>query len=293
MLLRELTYSARNLLRAPAFAVTAILTLALGVGAATAVFTAVDSVILKPLSYRESGQLVIIWEKINFLATAATPYTGANPRHEAFWADHAGAFSGLCLLNVGTRGVSIGVDHPQLVGSLSAQANLLDILKVKPFIGRNFVASDDVAGHDKIAIIAYSLWQSLFHGDPKVVGRTLHIASTPYQIVGVLPNGFQFPKRSVLSSFPSQQATTTAPPVEVLLPVAINPDDYGWNSDYGNWLALARLKPGVSVSQAESEINILQKEIVDLMPAGRRERGRDPLLAFVQPMQDAMVGNSR
>lgn len=293
MLLRELTYSARNLLRAPIFAITAILTLALGVAASTAVFTVVDSVILKPLSYRESGQLVIIWEKVKFLTTAAEPYTGANPRHEVFWADHTKAFSGLCLLNVGTRGVSIGVDHPRLIGSLSAQANLLDILKVTPLLGRKFVASDDIAGHDKIAIITYSLWQNLFHGDAKAVGRTLHIAGTPYQIVGVLPNGFHFPKRSVLSSFPSKQSTTTAPPVEILLPLAIDPGSYGWNSDYGNWVALGRLKPGISVSQAEAEMNILQKEIVDLMPAGQRERGRDTLLAFVQPMQDAMIGSSR
>ncbi|MBV9403723.1 MAG: ABC transporter permease, partial [Acidobacteriaceae bacterium] len=294
MLPRELIYSFRNLLRAPAFAITAILTLALGIGASTAVFTVLDSVIFKPLSYRESGQLVIIWEKIKFLATTATPYTGANPRHEAFWADRAKAFNGMCLLAVGTRGVSIGVDHPQLVGSIRAQSNFLNILGVTPAMGRSFVPTDDVAGHDKIAIITYSLWQNLFHGDPKVIGRTLHIAGAPYQIVGVLPEGFQFPKRSVLSSFPSKQTTATAPPVEILLPVAINPTrDYGWNSDYGNWLVLARLKPGVSVSQAEAEMNILQKAIVDLMPADERDRGPDTLLAFVQPMQDAMVGSSR
>lgn len=293
MLLRELMYSLRNLLKAPAFAITAILTLALGIGASTAVFTVVDSVILKPLGYRDSGQLVVIWEKVKFLATAAIPYTGANPRHEAFWADHAKAFRGLCLVAAGTRGISIGLDHPQLVGSIRAQANFLNILEVTPFMGRDFVPSDDIAGHDKIVIISNSLWQSLFHGDPNVIGRTVHIAGIPHHVVGVLPKDFQFPKRSVLRSFPSKQSVTTAPPVEILTPVVIDPTNYGWNGDYGNWLALGRLKPGISISQAESEMNILQSEVVGLMPADQRERGRDTMLGFVQPMQDAMVGSSK
>jgi hypothetical protein len=185
-------YSARNLLKAPAFALTAVLTLALGIAASTAVFTVVDSVILKPLSYRDSGRLVIVWERVKFIATAAEPYTGANPRHEAFWAEHAKAFSGLCLLGVGTRGVSIGLDHPQLVGSLRAQANFLSILRVHPSLGRDFVLSDTVAGHDQIVIITNSLWQNLFHGDPNVIGKTLHIAGRPYQVVGVLPKDFLF-----------------------------------------------------------------------------------------------------
>src|SRR5947209_4347005 len=110
MFIAEARYSLRNLWKTPGFALTAVLTLALGVGATTAVFTVVDSVILKPLTYRDSGQLVVIWEKVRFLASGAMPYLGANARHETIWSQRSDVFSGLCLLGVGTRGVSLGLD---------------------------------------------------------------------------------------------------------------------------------------------------------------------------------------
>lgn len=294
MLLRELRYTFRNLSKAPGFALTAILTLAIGIGASTAVFTVVDSVILKPLSYRDSGKLVVIWERVKFLATESAPYTGPNPRHEAYWQDHNRAFSNLSLLAVGTRGVSLGVDHPHLVGSIRAQPNFLDALAVTPTMGRNFVPADAVQGHDTVVIITYSMWQTLFHGDPHVLGKTLRIADTPYQVIGVLPRDFQFPKRNVLSPFPSKQGIVAAPPVEIVTPAVIDPRyGYGWNSDYGNWLTIARLKPGITAQQAEAQLNILQREIVDQMPASDRSPGTDSLLAYVQPMQAALVDKSR
>ncbi len=103
MLLKEIIYALRQLRKAPGFTLVAILTLALGIGGSTAVFTVVDSVILKPLSYRNSGQLVVVWEKIKFLGSG---YTGPNPRHEALWQDRATGFSGLTLVSQGANGRS-------------------------------------------------------------------------------------------------------------------------------------------------------------------------------------------
>jgi hypothetical protein len=292
-MLAEIRYSIRHLWKSPGFSLAAILTIALGIGASTAVFTVVDSVLLKPLSYRDSGTLVVIWERVKFLASRSAPYTGPNPRHEALWKDRSSAFSSLCLLGVGTRGVSLGMDHPHLVGSIRAQPNFLSLLEVTPFLGRDFVPGDAVKGHDQVAILAYSMWQSLFHGDPKVIGKSVRIAGAPYEIIGVLPKEFLFPKRNVLSSFPSTQSVAAAPPIEIVMPAAIDPNEFGWNSDYGNWIALGRLNPGVSVRQAESQLNIIQRQIVNEMSAGERDSSPDALLAYVQPMQDAMVGNSR
>ncbi len=291
MLLREFKHSLRNLWKSPAFALTAILTLALGIGATTTVFTVVDSVILKPLSYRNSGQLVVVWEKVKFLATSTKPYLGPNPRHEDFWNGHSTAFSGLCLLQVGTRGVTLGADHPHLVGSILAQPNFLDLLKVTPFMGRNFTPVDGVKGHDQVAIITYSMWQGLFHGDPSVIGKKLRIGDAPYEIIGVLPKDFRFPNRRILSSFPSKQTVATAPPIEMVQPFAINPNDYGWGSDYGNWIALGRLKPGISAAEAQSQLNILQHRIQNEF--GVSTHVPNALLTYVQPMQDAMVDSSR
>lgn len=289
----EIRYSLRNLWKAPGFALTAMLTLALGIGASTSVFTVVDSIILKPLSYRDSGKLVVIWERAKFLVTRSVPYTGPNPRHEVMWKERSSSFSDLCLLGVGTRGVSSGVDHPHLVGSVRAQSNFLNVLGVTPLLGRNFVPNEAIKGRDQVVILAYSIWQSMFHGDPNIIGQSVHLSDTPYEIVGVLPKDFQFPKRNVLSSFPSKQSATTGPPIEIVTPLAIDPNEYGWNSDYGNWIALGRLKHNVSVHQAESELNIIQRQIVNQMPAGERDSSPDALLAYVQPMRDAMVGNSR
>ena len=292
MLLRELRYAIRNLTKAPGFAVTAILTLALAIGASTAVFTVVDSVILKPLGYRHSGRLVVIWERVKFLATSAVPYTGANPRHEDYWKQRSRAFSDMCLLGVGTRGVSLGVDHPHLVGSIRAEPNFLNVLEVTPFIGRNFTPYDAVKGRDTVAIITYSMWQQLFHADPNVIGRSLRVSGISYQVIGVLPKDFRFPKRSVLSSFPSKQGVATAPEVQILMPVAVNAADYGWDSDFGNWIALGRLKAGVSVQQAQSQLDIILRQMIDELARGQN-LPPDALLAYVQPLQDAMVGSTR
>lgn len=291
MLLRELKYSLRNLRKSPGFALTAILTLALGIGATTAVFTVVDSVILKPLSYRNSGQLSVVWEKVKFLATSTNPYVGPNPRHTAFWKEHNSVFSDLCVLIVGTRGITLGIDHPHLVGSILAQPNFLDLLQVTPFMGRDFTPTDGINGHDQVAIITYSMWQGLFHGAPNVVGKSLRIQDTRYEVIGVLPKNFQFPNRTVLSSAPSQQTVTTAPPIELVTPLALDPKDYSWNGDYGNWVTLGRLKPGITMGEAQSQLNVLEARIAkEFGISGGRS---DALLTYVQPMQDAMVNSSR
>jgi predicted permease len=292
-MLPEFMYSLRNLSKAPAFATTAILTLALGIGASTAVFTVVDSVVLKPLTYPDSGKLVVIWERVKFLANEAMPYVGPNARHETIWKDRSSAFSGLCLLGVGTRGISLTGDHPQLVGSMRVQPNFLNILEVAPHIGRNFVPDDAIKGHDEVAIITYPLWQTLFHADPNVIGKKLRVADVPYRVIGVLPANFHFPKRSVLNAW-SKQSVAAAPPIEMLTPLVIDPThQYGWNSDYGNLLAIARLKPGVTARQAEAQLNLIQQQIVNEMPADQRDNSPNALLAYVQPLQEAMVGGSR
>ncbi len=163
----DLRFALRRLRNAPAFTLTAVLTLALGIGASTAMFTVVDSVVLKPLAYRNSGQLVVAWERVRFLDNIA-PYMGPNPRHEAMWAQRATAFSGLTMVGEGTDGVSLGSEHPLLIGTVRAYPNLLDILEVTPILGRGFRPEDAVPGHDNVALLTYGLWQRLFHGDPNV-----------------------------------------------------------------------------------------------------------------------------
>src|SRR5216683_641869 len=267
-LLQDIRYGLRQLRKSPSFTLTAILTLAFGIGATTALFSVVDGVLLKPLAYRDSGRLVVVWERVRFLEKLF-PYTGANPRHADLWRKQSTAFTDFTLLQQGATGISLGTDHPRLVGRIIAQPNLLDILGVQPAQGRNFLPEETVKGHEKVAIISYRLWQSLFNGNTGVIGRSVQIAGTPYQIVGVLPQSFYFPKATELSPSP---LPSQWPDSEIITPLVIDFNNFGWNSDYGNYVALGHLKPGLSIAQATENLNVLAD--------------------YVQPLKEVIVGRT-
>jgi predicted permease len=288
-ILQDLRYGLRQLRKSPGYALTAVLTLTLGIGATTALFSVVNGVLLKPLAYRESGRLVVIWERVRFLEKFS-PYIGANPRHADVWRRQASSLSDLTLLQHNWTGVGLGGDHPRLVGRLKAQPNLLDVLGVQPFLGRNLLPDESVAGRDHVAVISWHLWQELFHGDTGAVGRTVQIAGEPFQVVGVLPRSFYFPKANELTPLPEAHQM---PEIEVISPLIIDPNKFGWNSDYGNYIALGHLKSGVSVAQAQEQLNVLVEDIARQVPPDQMDG--DPhgaLGTYVQPMKEAIVGKT-
>ncbi len=290
-LLQDVRYGLRQLRRSPAFTITAVLTLAFGIGATTALFSVVDGVLLKPLAYRDSGRLVVIWERVRFLEKL-WPYTGANARHEDIWRRQSSAFTDMTLLRQGSTGISLrNTDHPQLVGRIIAQPNLLDILGVQPLLGRNFLPEESVQGQEKVALITWHLWQTLFQGDASTLGKSVLIAGTPFQIVGVLPKNFYFPKANELASSP---VAGQRPENEIITPLAINPDrGYGWNSDYGNYVAIGRLKPGTSIAQATENLNIVDDYIARQIPPGQLDGPpKGALSTYIQPMKEVLVGRT-
>jgi predicted permease len=290
IMIQEFRYAWRTLCKSPGFAATAILTLALGIGASTAVFTVVDSVLLQPLAYRDSGSLTVAWERIRFLGGEPT---GPNPRHVDVWQKRATAFSGLTYLRRTAMGLALGADHPRLVGVISTQPNLFEVLEVQPYLGRTFRPEDGVIGHDNVALLTYSLWQSVFHGDPGIIGSTIRVGDIPRQVIGVLPAGFHFPNGNALKSFKSSQAVGGAPEPAVFLPAAVDLTQFDWNGNYGNWIVLGRLNPGFSMARAEAQLNAIQAQVVQEMPAGEGDRQPGALQASVEPMQQAIVGDSR
>ena len=288
--MQDIRYAARTLRKSPGFAVAAIATLATGVGASTAVFTAVDSIILKPLTFFNSGSLVLAKER--FMSSDGD-WTGPNPRHADVWQHRATSFSGLVLARQSAYGLSLGTDHPHLVGTVLSQPDLFDVLHVKPLLGRTFLPRDGVKDQDRVAILSYALWQDMFQGDSNIVGKTVRLADVPREVVGILPADFRFPNKNSLREFRSQQSVSNAPEPAIFIPVAFELTQYSWNGEYGNWNAIGRLKPGVSVAQAESELNGLGAQIVREMPAGAWDPRDGSLRAHVLPMQEAVVGEAK
>ncbi len=292
-LVRDLRFALRQLRKSPGFTLTAVLTLALSIGAATAIFSIVDGVLLKPLAYRNSGQLVVVWERVRFIQKLF-PYIGPNPRHEQMWEKQSTAFNGLTLAQPGAVGVSLGNStHPRFVGMFSVQQNFLDILGVEPALGRNFLPEEDTLGQNNVAIVSWSLWQSLFHGDAGAIGKSITVNSLPMTVVGVLPQGAYLPKANEISLIPK---SVDLPATDIILPLAGgNYSDLSWNGDYGNFVAIGRLKPNVSIAQAQSQLDAIAHDITRQIPPN--ERGDDgdintSLATYVQPLKEAIVGHT-
>ena len=289
-LIRDFRYALRNLRKSPGFAATTFLTLALGIGASAAVFTVVDSVLLRPLAYPDSARLVAVWERVRFLGGEPG---GPNPKHVDIWQQRTSAFHGLAYLRQMAMGLSAGNGHPRLAGAVLSSANLFDILQVQAALGRTFVPEDGTPGHDHVAVLTYGLWQSLFHGDPGVIGKTVRLDNVMREVVGVLPAGFQFPSGSVLRSFRHGGGAMSAGTEPVLFfPAALDMSQFAWDGNYGNFVCLGRLNPGVSVRQAEAQLNAATAQLLQEMPQAH-DRRPGALTASVEPMQEAMVGNSR
>ena len=288
--IQDVRYALRMLRKSPGFAATAVLTLALGIGASTAVFTVVDSVVLKPLTYRDSGNLVVAWERVRFLSSDPV---GPNPRHVDLWQKRATAFSGLTILSQGASGLTLGTEHPRLVGAVTAYTNLLDILQVTPLLGRGFLPEDGVKGRDSVAILTYPLWQSLFNGDRNAIGKKVRVGDIPREVIGVLPASFRLPNKNALPTFRSRQSQSSVPEPAIFFPIVLDLSQISWNGDYGNYIALARLRPGVGIRQAEAQLTSIEAQVLQEMPADQRDNRPGALVASVQPMQEVVVGDAK
>ncbi len=288
-LLQDFRYALRQMRKAPGFALTAILTLAVGIGSTTAIFSFVDGVLLQPLAYRDSGQLTVIWERVPFLESMS-PFVGPNPRHVLRWRQSQTSFSGLALVNEGTTGVTLTGDHPRYVGRVLVEPSLLSLLGVQPLLGRDFLPGEGLKGHDDRVLISWTLWQQMFNGMPGVLGQPLQVGGTPMTVIGVLPNDFYFPKRNELAAFGT---AGQSPSIDILVPRQVAAADFGWNSDYGNFAAIGRLRPGVSIVAAQAQLDAISNILVHEAPANQFAPGpKAPLSTFVQPLKQSVVGRA-
>jgi putative ABC transport system permease protein len=235
-MLHDLSYALRQLRQSPGFALTAILTLALGIGATTAIFSIVEGVLLRPLPFANPSQLVAFGDKLDGL-DLADPVVPAPEILEYMRETHS--FSGLGGYRHTMYELS-GAGEPAQISVTRMTASVFPTLGVSPAHGRFFQRQED-EGKSQVAVLSYQTWQSRFHGDPRVVGQTIELDRKPYEIIGVMPRAFEFPL------VPGQISRS-----EMWIPISLTPDELN-NGQSWNYSMIGRLKPGVSVEQARQE----------------------------------------
>lgn len=272
----DLAAALRLLRREPALSLLVILTLALGIAANAAIFSVVNGVLLEPLAYREPGRLIALQEHIPKLARQY-PMIPVNAPAYLAWKQQARSLAGVAL--VSQRSVNLtGNGEPALLDAAAVSANLLPLLGVTPRLGRDFLANADQEGHDHEAILTDALWRNRFGADPNILGRAISLNGTPYDVIGVLPRSFRFPKGTELSPF-----VDLGPGAQIFIPKVFNKDELTDGGEF-NYAVIARLKPGVTPAAALAELNLIQAGI------NRRFPEMGDVQVVGEPLRDMMVG---
>ncbi len=256
--LKDVRYGARNLLRNPGFTVVAILTLALGIGANTAIFSVVNALLLRPLAYKDADRLVTV------LHNGAGPVATAN---YIDWRDRSHSFEAMGAADYWSPNL-LDSDPPEHLYGLKVTQNLLPLLGIQPLLGRLFAVGEDQEGAEREAILSYGLWQRHFNGDPKLLGKSITLNGQAYTVVGVMPAEFKF-------------APFWATHAELWVPDAFGNTIHDRG---GNHLRVfARLKPGVSLAQARADMAAVTGRLEKLYPATNRA-------VAVTPLKENVVG---
>lgn len=268
---RDVRFAFRTLAKSPGFATVAILTLALGIGANTAIFSVVNAVLLNPLPYRQPNRLVQVQEELPILGRG--PLDLPAPDVIAFQHQNRvfTAVAGFTAISVDLTGVG----QPERIGAARVSWTLFPILGVDPLLGRTFTSEEDSLGR-RVAVLSYGLWKQRFGGDRSILGRTISLERIPYTIVGVMPPSFTFP------CLLGYRAAAIWVPMSF---TARERASVGDNFDIG---LIARLSPGVSLAEAQADANAIAARIQRQYPASMRSESK--LSAVVTPLREVVVG---
>ena len=252
----------RQLKEAPGFTLVSLLILSFAIGASTATFSIVDSVLLRPYAFRDSGQLVVWRETIQEISKRF-PSLPDNYRHYLYLRAHSRTIADAAILQNASFAVEAGNDHPQRVKGLRVSPNFFSVVGVSPIVGRTFLPQEMQEGDRDKIVITYPAWQTFFGGDPGAIGHTLHIQGRPAIIVGVLPKEFEFPN---VNEMPGGATPGDVLPYEIFQPLV--PTEEEATADGSDWgsLVIARLKDGVTAKQAESELDGIMKAYLGRPP---------------------------
>lgn len=279
LFLHDFRYGIRTLLKNPGFAAAAILSLGIGIGANTAIFSVTNALLLRPLPFADAERLAILWNRSPGLNIAEDWFSTAQYFDIATGQD---TFEALAIA-IGSNFNLTGDGEPQRVGVIRVSSNLLPMLGVAPVAGQLFTPEDDLPGHPLSAILSHGIWMRRYGGDPEVVGRTISLNSQPVQIVGVLPQSFSLP-REVLPTL----GVIDASDIFLPLPLAPTAATVRTREDYN---ILGKLKPGVTVAQAQAQLDVLtarlRRDFPDVYPPN------GGLTFSVVPLLEQVVGDVR
>src|SRR5262245_23064141 len=280
---QDLRYGARMLLRQRVFTIAAVIALALGIGANTAVFSVVNAVLLRPLPYQNSDRMAMIWGnflllKIEQLSAKAAEYVDYRDQTQSF--ETVAAFHREDF-------VLTGGSQAERVAGARVTANLFPMLGAKAAHGRLISAEENQTGRDNVMVVSHKFWQTRLGGEPNVIGRSVRLSDLSYTIIGVTPAGFEFPHPSL----------NFAGPVEFWIPLAFTTEQVTQRQDPYYLNVIALLKPNVTIEQARAEMTALGQRLE--REHGYRGGYRGPnnedggWRITVMPLQEQVVGNSR
>ena len=263
ILVQDLRYAARMMIQQPVFTAIAVVALALGIGANTAIFTVVNSVLLRPLPYHDPDHLVWLWDTLPQLATAPTSLP-----EFIDWKDQNQSFEYLAAYQTGnmfvddangTKDTAVGLVTP----------DVFSLFRVKPLLGRTFSEEETLPGRYRVAVLSQSMWQRNFGSDPRVLGQTLQLSGAAYTIIGVIPGGFNFPNEA-----------------QLWRPLVIDPNKLDRGPHYLR--VIGRLKPGVPLSQAQAEMSTIGARLSQQYPEKTAGHG-----IKLQLLSEVVVGDIR
>ena len=264
-LIQDFRYGARMLLKNPGFTVVAVLALALGIGANSAIFSVVNTVLLRPLPYQDPDGLVMVWEDDT---KGGYPRNTPAAANYVDWRDQNQVFEGMAAIADQTFNLT-GTGEPERISGKRVSANLFPLLGVEPQLGRAFLPEEDQPGGNRVAVLSHGLWQRRFGSDASITGKPLTLNGESFTVVGVMPPHFQFPSRED----------------ELWVPIAFTSQEAA-NRGRHYLKVIARMKPGVTLQQAQTEMTAIAARLQQQYPDQNTDLG-----ATITPLHEHVVGD--
>ena len=278
-LLQDLRYAFRIFEKSPGFTLAAVLSLAIGIGANTALFSITNALLLRPLPYKDADRLVILWNRSPGLDITEDWFSTA--QYFDIKNGHQG-FEQVAIAIGGNYNLT-GKGEPERVGTIRVSSSLLPMLGQKPALGRLFISEEDAQGRPATAILSYGMWTRHYGSDPHMVGKSITINGKPYEVVGIMPQSFALPREVMPTLDGAEQA-------DILLPLPMGAEA-AQNRDHEDYNILGKLKPGVSVKQAQAEMDTITARLRRDYPTVYPPNGG--LTFGIVPLLEQVVGGVR